>query len=133
VQLYSQSEVELLRDWDDSQEVGELDAMKPLLSHFPVLNVVPVAVVLNPYFLQSANILSVKCKIEIQIRRLRELSHYTEIHLIVYLGNLVFLPAAFLSDSMNHILGNIHISKATVSNGSKQEIVCEEVWLYSFL
>jgi hypothetical protein len=34
---------------------------------------------------------------------------------------------------MKHILGNMNISKATVSDAPQQEIVSEEVWLYFVL
>jgi hypothetical protein len=57
----------------------------------------------------------------------------TEIHLTVYLGNPVSLPFTFLCDSMKHILGNINISKTTVSDATQQEIVSENVWLYFVL
>lgn len=63
---YSQSEVELLRDLGDFQEVEKLPVMKPCMFHFPVLNV--VTVVQNFHFLQSARALAVKCKFEIKLR-----------------------------------------------------------------
>lgn len=50
-----------------------------------------------------------------------------------YLRNLMSLPFAFLHDSVKHILGNMYISKATVSDGPQQEIVCKEVWLHFVL
>jgi ssRNA-specific RNase YbeY (16S rRNA maturation enzyme) len=57
----------------------------------------------------------------------------TEIDLTVYLGNPISLPSAFLCDSMKHILGDINISKTTVSDAAQQEIVSENVWLYFVL
>jgi len=56
-----------------------------------------------------------------------------EIDLNVYLGNPIFLPFAFLCDSMKHILGDSNISKTTVSDAAQQEIVSEHVWLYFVL
>lgn len=56
-----------------------------------------------------------------------------ETDLIVYLGNPTSLPFAFLCDSMKHILGNINISKTTVSDAAQQEIESENVWLYFVL